>query len=275
VKIATPGLASSVVTKAGLEYAAARNYQFKVEFPASVVDESGSINYINTTIGRSDYGVCHFPSFGYVLDPDVEPSADDVPLKQVALIGMILGREALVARQYEGYHKAPAGTDVTLPDVLELTTGDPETAYQINEELTNPQGINLVKFRQGTAILWGDRTISPTSAWRFHHQRAQMSYYENVLRENFDWLVFAINDTRAQERAKTTLRAYFLPEWTKGAIRGTKFEDAFALKIDSENNTDLTMSQGDLNAEMKLRLADTVERFRIIMGKAGIFDAVE
>lgn len=275
VKVATPGLASSVVTKAGLEYAAARNYQFRLEFPANVVDEAGAINYVNTTIGRSDYGVASFPSFGFVLDPDAEPTADDVPMKQVPTIGMLLGREALVARQFDGYHKAPSGTDVTLPDLLELTTGDAETATQLNEELTNPQGVNLIKFKDGVVIVWGDRTISPTSAWRFHHQRALMSHYQNVLRENFDWIVFAINDPGTQERAKTTLRAYFLPEWVKGAIRGDKFSDAFQLKIDDENNTDLTRSAGDLNAEIKLRLADTVERFKIITGRAGIFDAVE
>jgi hypothetical protein len=275
VKVSTPGLASSIVTKAGLEYAAARNYQFKVEFPDNIVDEAGAITYINTTIGRSDYGVCHFPSFGFILDPDVEQTADDVPLKQVPLIGMILGRESLVARQFEGYHKAPSGIDVTLPDVVELTTGDAETAVILNEELTNPQGVNLVKFRQGVVILWGDRTISPTSAWRFHHQRALMSHYENVLRENFDWIVFAINEPKTQERAKTTLRAFFLPEWVKGALRGDKFADAFKLKIDDEINTDATRAAGDLHAEMKLRLADTVERFRMIVGKSGIFDAVE
>jgi phage tail sheath protein FI len=209
------------------------------------------------------------------LDPDVEQTSDDVPLKQVPLIGMILGRESLVARQFDGFHKAPSGVDVTLPDVLELTTGDPETAVILNEELTNPQGVNLVKFRQGVAILWGDRTISPTSAWRFHHQRALMSHYENILRENFDWIVFAINEPKTQERAKTTLRAFFLPEWVKGALRGDKFSDAFKLKIDEEINTDLTRSLGDLNAELKLKLADTVERFKMIIGKAGIFDAVE
>jgi hypothetical protein len=275
VKVVTPGLVSTVVSKAGIEYAAARNYQFKLEFPDTVVDEAGAIAYVNVTIGRSEYAVCHFPSFGYVLDPDVEPSADDVPLKLVSMIGMILGREALVARQNEGYHKAPAGTDVTLPDVLELPTGDPETATELNEELTNPQGVNLVKFRQGVAIMWGDRTLSPTSAWKFHHQRALMSHYENVLRENFDWIVFAINNSKAVERAKTTLRAYFHPEWVKGALRGTTFEEALKLKIDAENNTDADAAAGDLNAELKLKLAETVERFKIVMGKQGIFDAVE
>jgi len=276
VKISTPGVTSTVVTKAGLEYAAARNYQYLVEFPVSIVGESEAIDHINTTIGRSDYGFCYLPSWGSILDPDATPGTQDVPLVQVSLAGMILGRHALVAKQYEGYHKAPADITVTLPDVLELPTGDPETADALNEEMLNPKGINVIKFRQGTVIVWGDRTISPTSEWQWLHQRSQMSHYENLLRENFDWIVFAINDVDKQEEAATTLRAFFYPEWNpKKAIRGDKFTDAFKLKIDDENNTDLTRSQGDMNAEISLRLADTIERFKIVIGKQGIFDAVE
>lgn len=275
VKITSPAVTSTAITKAGLEYAAAKNWQYRVEFPANITDEDSAVDHINTTIGRSDYGVCHFPSFGSIQDPDTTPGAANAALKQQSMIGMILGREALVARNYDGYHKAPAGIDVTLPDILELPTGDAETASVLNEEILNPQGINVIKFRQGNVIVWGDRTISPTTSWKFHHQRALMSYYENVLRENFDYIVFAINNPDTQERIKTTLRAYFLPEFIKGALRGDKFEgDAFQLKIDEENNTDATRAMGDLNAEIILRLADTVERFRITLGKAGIFDAV-
>lgn len=278
VKVSTPGLCSTVVTKAGLEYAAARNYQFKVEAPVDKTDESAIIDYINTTIGRSDYGVCHWPSWGSILDPAATPGADDVPMIQIPLIGMVLGREALVAREYDGYHKAPAGVDVTLPDVLELPTGDSETAYVINEELTNPKGINLIKFRQGNVILWGDRTISPTSEWKWHHQRAIMSHYENILRENFDWIIFALNNLETQHRLGTSLRAYFFTEFQKGALFSEKsqFEgDAFVLKIDEENNTYLTRSNGDLNAEITLRIVDTVERLKIVVGKAGIFDSAD
>jgi hypothetical protein len=274
VKITTPGVTSTAITKDGLEYAASRNYQYLVEFPVSILTEADAIDHINTTIGRIDYGFCYFPSWGSVLDPNATPGTGDVPLLQVSLAGMILGRHALVARNYNGYHKAPADTTVTLPSVLELPTGDAETENALNEELLNPKGINVVKFRQGTVIVWGDRTISPTSEWQWLHQRSLMSHYENILRENFDWIVFALNDITAQERLKTTLVAYFLPEWIKGALRGDTFKDAFNLKIDEENNNDLTRSQGDLNAEMLFRLADTVERFKMVVGKQGIFDAV-
>lgn len=275
VKITTPGVVSTAITKDGLEYAAARNYQYLVEFPVGILTEADAIDHINTTIGRSDYGFCYFPSWGSVLDPNSTPGTGDVPLLQVSLSGMILGRHALVARNYDGYHKAPADTTVTLPSILELPTGDAESEDALNEELLNPKGINVIKFRQGTVIVWGDRTISPTSEWQWLHQRSLMSHYENILRENFDWIIFALNDVTAQERLSTTLRAYFLPEWTKGALRGDTFNDAFSLKMDEENNNDLTRSQGDLNAEMLFRLADTVERFKMVVGKQGIFDAVE
>ena len=111
--------------------------------------------------------------------------------------------------------------------------------------------------------------------WKWKHQREQMSYYEHNLQENFDWIVFQINDPLTEKPALTSLKVYFLPEWQrKRAIRGDTFEDAAILKIDSEINTDVTRADGDMWAQVKLRLADTVERFNILIGKAGIFESV-
>jgi phage tail sheath protein FI len=101
-----------------------------------------------------------------------------------------------------------------------------------------------------------------------------MCYYENVLRESFDWIVFAINDPIEEKRVLTSLKAFFLPEWTKRALRGKSFEDAASMKVDAENNTDLTRSSGDMYGDIRLRLADTVERFIIRIGKQGVFESV-
>ncbi len=185
--------------------------------------------------------------------------------------GAILGREALVASTWEGYHKAAAGIDVDLPRVLELPTGD----RALNEEFLNPRGINVIKPYQGRFIVWGDRTLAATPTWKFAHQREQMSYYEWVLRENFDWIIFAINDPRTQDEALTALNNYFLPEWSvKRALQGTSFQEAAAIKIDEEINTPATRAQGDLFAEIILWLADTVERFIITIGKNEIAEEV-
>ena len=265
VKLGMPGITTTTIQKQGLTYAESRNYQYRIEIPASILSEPDAINYINNTIGRNDFGKTVWPSYHNV----VNPLGNGTILQTVT--GMVHGREAKVAKDFRGYHKAAAGTTVTLPGIVDWPL--PED-FVIDEEQTNPQGINVILKKKGNWILWGDRTISLDPAWKFAHQREMMSHYENILFENFDWIVFAINDEIEQQRLLPVFQAFFLPEWQKRALRGRTFEEAATFKIDDENNTDLTRAGGDLNAEISLRLADVVERFIITIGKKGIFEQV-
>jgi phage tail sheath protein FI len=101
-----------------------------------------------------------------------------------------------------------------------------------------------------------------------------MSHYENRLREGYEFIIFAINSKTNWALLLTSIRAFFLPEFAKEAVRGTDFDDAVQIKIDQDINTNATMAAGDLNCEIALRLADTVERFKITVGKQGIFEQV-
>ena len=264
VKMATPGWGSSSLDKIAFNFVEAKNWQYRVEIPSAQNTEVAAETYINDTVGRNDFGVTIFPSWTYVDDPQ-RPGMK----KLIPQTGAVHGREALVAKNWDGYHKAAAGEDVTLFRVLELPTAEP-----LNEEFLNPQGINVIRKMKGNYVVWGDRTISLDPAWKWKHQRELMSHLENRLMESFTWIVFAINDPITWQTAKTALRAFFLPEWQKRALRGDKPDDAFSIKIDSENNTNLTMAAGDLYADIVLRLADTVERFIIRIGKAGFFESV-
>jgi hypothetical protein len=267
VKFATPGVTSTSVQKAGKAYADAKNHQYRYEVPDNTVTEQGADAYVNDTLGRSDFCVVNFPSYGYVPDP---LGGGEGKLKLVTLTGMIHGREARIAADYNGYHKAEAGIDAVLPKVLKLPTGD----AILNEEMLNPIGISVIKKLKGNFVMWGDRTLYTDPAWKWKHQRELMSYYEHVLQENFDWIIFAINDPVTEKMAHTALKTFFIPEYSKRAIRGDSFDKACIIKIDAENNTNLTRSMGDMFAEIKLRLADTVERFIMKVGKQGIFESV-
>ena len=137
---------------------------------------------------------------------------------------------------------------------------------------TYPFKFIAIKRVKGNFIIWGDRTISLDAAWKFKHQRELMSHYENRLREGFDFVIFALNNPDTQAMLVSTLRAFFQPEFAKGAVRGATFDKAVSIKVDEDINTDLTRAAGDLFAEIKLRLADTVERFIIRVGRAGVFE---
>lgn len=266
IKFATPGINATAVQKAGLAYADAKNHQYRYEFPESIVTEEGALGYINDTIGRSDYAVAAFPSYGDVPDP----FSNEGKTKLVPNTGMIHGREARIAADYNGYHKAEAGIDATLPKLLDITTGD----AILDEEVLNPAGIAVVKKVKGNFIIWGDRTLNLDPTWKWKHQREQMSYYEHVLQENFDWIVYAINDPVTEKLALSALKSFFIPEFTKRALRGKTFEESCIIKLDEELNTNATRANGDMISEIKLRLADTVERFIIRIGKQGIFESV-
>lgn len=266
VKLATPGVTSTAVQKKGAAYAEAKNYQYRYEIPSNIVTEDAAEEYVNDTLGRNDFAVCAFPSYGYMSNP----IANSTGLKLISLTGAIQGREAKVAKNYNGFHKAAAGEDVILNHVLKLPTGE----KILDEELLNPQGIQIIKFAQGNCIIWGDRTLSIDPGWRWKHQRELMSHYENTLRENFGWIIFAINDPSTWELAWISLYEYFLNEHSKRALRGDSPGDAFSIKIDAENNTAATIAAGDVNADIRLRLADTVERFNITMSKLGIFESI-
>jgi hypothetical protein len=270
VKLATPGITSTSVQKAGKNYAETKNQQYRYEIPSNILTEEAAVDYVNTTLGRSDYAVVAFPSQGYVPDPD-PIAAQEGRQKLIPLTGAIHGREAAFARDYAGYHKAGAGITATLPRVQKLLTND----RALDEELLNPAGIAVIKKKGGNYVVWGDRTLSLNSNWKWKHQREAMSYYEHVLYENSDWIIFDINDPNSDADAVTALMAFFRPEWQKRALRGNQFTDSCKVKVDDELNTDEVRDAGDKIAEVSLRLADTVERFIIRIGKMGVFESVQ
>ena len=287
VKLSAPGTAyltaATTLQQKFHTLAAANNWNVKNEFPWEYHDwdvyyEHDLVDYVNNTLGRTDYASIHFPMFGYIRDPFAEAESDARRLL-VPLTGMILGEEAYIAKKWGGYHKAPAGNEAALPDVLELPViGKPENPTKLDEEVLNPAGINMVKWIQGgnTVILWGDRTLAQTTAFKFYHKRCLLSQYEIDLLEGFDFTIFGINDPEADSEVLAALHDYFLPEYRKRAIRGTSFvggpNPAAIFKMDEDNNTDATRAQGDQIVEISLRLADVIERLRIFVGAMGVVE---
>lgn len=268
VKFATPGVTSTAVQNAGKAYAYAKNHQYRIEIPSATTTDDAADAYVNETIGRSNYIAVTFPSYAYVTDPE---GGIDGLLKLTSRTGEILGREARIAVDNGGYHRAGAGLIATLPSVLKLTTEE----RILNEELLNPRGIAVIKKKQGNFVIWGDRIPSTEPEWKWKHQREQMFYYMNVLRESFDWIIFSLNNPQTRARAHTALRQFFQLEYDNQALDNDfDFEESCIIKVDQEINTEAVKAAGDMIAHISLKLVGTVERFVISIGKQGIFSSV-
>jgi len=136
-----------------------------------------------------------------------------------------------------GVHKAPANekvrgaVDVEFP----ITKGD--------QDILNPRGVNCIRAFPGRGILvWGGRTLSDNSLWKYVNVRRLFNYIEESIEEGTQWVVFEPNDEKLWARVRATITQFLTDTWRSGALMGKKAEEAFFVKCDRS-----TMSQGDID----------------------------
>jgi hypothetical protein len=267
VKFASPGETDTTLQQDIKDYADQYGGQNRYELPtSSVTNEIQAANYVQNTLGRADLAAVTFPSFYN------KQKQDALGTKEVSATGMIAGLEARKAVQAQGYHEQAVGESAVLTKVVSLPTGEAE----LDREILAPAGIQSIKKVGANFVHWGN-TVPNLNAGSSSkkNKREQLTHYINVLRESFGFIVFEINDPETRDDALTALRSFFIPEWRpKRALRGDRFEDAAEITIDDSNNTAATEAAGDLNAEITLRIVDLIDRFKISIGEAGIFETM-
>jgi hypothetical protein len=267
LKLAIPGYGGDA--NAPALYAAAKalceayNWQWRPEAGLSDSYTTFKSN-VENVYGRTDFAKAHFPCWMRIMDNNT--------MHTIPNIGDILGVEARIAVAYKGYYKAAAGIDATLSRSLGLVVGT-DTDYELQSEdveLLNPAGFNCLVKKFGNVVIWGDRTLSSTSTWRWAHMREQMSHYEHVLLTALDWLNFAINNPQLWPLLYNYLEDYFYPQYKMGALMGKTFEDACGIVVDATNNNQQTIDNGEVCGSVTLQFPGTVEKVRIDIGRAAI-----
>jgi phage tail sheath protein FI len=130
-----------------------------------------------------------------------------------------------------GVHKAPANEVVAGALDLELNV-----TRQEHDDL-NPAGINVIRAFPGRGILiWGARTLSDDSAWRYVNVRRLFNYVESSILAGTQWVVFEPNDLELWQRIKRTVSSFLLGLWRDGALFGATPEQAYYVKCDAETN---------------------------------------
>lgn len=136
-----------------------------------------------------------------------------------------------------GVHKAPANEKVDGVTETErtITTGEQDTL--------NPDGINCIRAFPGRGIrVWGARTISSDSLWKYINIRRLFLFVEESIEKSTQWVVFEPNNEKLWGRVKATITEFLTRIWRDGALMGTKTEEAFFVKCDRT-----TMTQSDLD----------------------------
>jgi phage tail sheath protein FI len=225
-----------------LTYCKLRRAMLLVDPPASwnTVEEPRD-DFDDLGLTRDENAALYFPRVRFA-DPLAENRlAEFVPSAAVA--GAMARTD--VAR---GVWKAPAGQDVNLRGVRELTV----SLTDGEQGQLNPLGINVIRSLPvvGT-VIWGARTLRGAdrlaSEWKYVPVRRLALFLEESLYRGTQWAVFEPNDEPLWSQIRLNLGAFMHSLFRQGAFQGASPRDAYFVKCDKETTTQNDIDRGIVN----------------------------
>jgi phage tail sheath protein FI len=136
-----------------------------------------------------------------------------------------------------GVFKAPANEEVLGALDLGITNESSTIVDNQVQDRLNPEGINCLRAFRGRGIrVWGARTLSRDTEWRYINVRRLVLTLHRWIEFNMAWASFEPNTPQLWVRIKRELNVYLTELWQAGALAGQKAEEAFFVKCDSETN---------------------------------------
>lgn len=136
-----------------------------------------------------------------------------------------------------GVYKAPAN------EVVRSCVGLDCCYNKGEQDILNPKGVNLIRVFPGQGIrVWGARTASSNSLWKYVNVRRLFIFIEESIKANTNWVVFEPNDELLWVRVKRTIDVFLNGVWRSGALAGGSPAEAFYVNVDRS-----TMSQDDID----------------------------
>ena len=157
-----------------------------------------------------------------------------------------------------GVHKAPANELVAGLAELVTSVSDREQAS------LNTKGINIIRHRPAAGIrIWGARTVASDPLWTYINVRRLFLFVERSVRDAIHWAVFLPNNQQTRGDLRTTIAAFLYRLYMQGMLDGATWQEAFAVRCDSDNNPDPDVRSGLLTVDVEMRPVFPAEFIRI------------
>lgn len=143
-----------------------------------------------------------------------------------------------------GVHKAPANVVVR---GVRQADGFAQDITRRHQDLLNPKGINALRYFPGLGHrVWGARTLSSDSSWKYVNVRRLFLYLEESIDEGTQWVVFEPNDESLWALVRQTVSDFLTTVWRSGALAGTTAQEAFFVACDRTTMTEDDLANGRL-----------------------------
>jgi len=118
---------------------------------------------------------------------------------------------------------------------------------QVQQDLLNANGINSIRAFPGQGIrIWGARTLSGESDWRYVNVRRLFLYIEQSLYRGLQWAVDETNDETLWLTVRFSVADFLDAQFRQGAFQGVRPDDAYFVKCDRSTMTQEDIDRGRL-----------------------------
>lgn len=222
-----PGMWSTTVQQALITHCEYMRYRFAILDPPDglgIEDVQAFRAPIDT-----EYAALYYPWL-QLLDP---VTIQDIHIPPSAHMAGIYAQ----TDDDRGVWKAPANV------VFQGITQFAQDVSKREQDLLNPVGINALRYFPDRGYrVWGARTVSSDSSWKYINVRRLFIYVEASIDQGTQWVVFEPNDQTLWARVTQTITNFLTTTWQQGALFGTTADQAFFVKCDAT-----TMTQDDID----------------------------
>jgi len=231
---AVPGVWAGTVESALITHCEQLKDRFAILDPQDGLDIEGIQTFREPFDTR--YAALYYPWL-VVNDPSTNQFVEAPPSGHMAGIYARVDTE-------RGVHKAPANVVIR---GIRLTDGIAQDVTKRHQDLLNPKGINALRFFPGLGQrVWGARTLSSDSQWKYINIRRLFLFLQESIDEGTQWVVFEPNDESLWALVRQTVSNFLTTVWRSGALVGATADEAFFVTCDRTTMTDDDIASGRL-----------------------------
>ena len=211
-------------------------------------------------LSKNGFAALYWP---WIVINDPTAPASSPATRTLAPSGHIAGVFARSDGQ-RGVHKAPANEPIR--GALDLT-------YHLNDTeqgALNHANINALRLFPGRPpMIWGARTLTDSTPWRYVNVRRLFSYVEDSILAGTRWAIFEPNNYSLWKGLERSVTEFLTRVWQSGALFGNTAKEAFYVKIDEELNTPAVRALGQVIIEIGMAPVRPAE---YVIVRIGIWD---
>lgn len=258
-----PGYTDASTVNGAIEYAEDRGDVFVIV--DGIDDTAANQIALAGSYSASSQAAVYYPRIT-ISDPTLGSGAPSNATKLVVPGGAVAGLFVKTDNS-RGVFKAPAG-------LLSRLAGAVSVKKLTNAELDNLNSssapVNAIKFVSGSGIVvMGAKTLNTGYIDKYVPVRRTLIYLRKSLVSLSEFAIFEPNDQALWRRLNASISSFLTQFWSQGGLRGATPAEAFFVKIDSSNNTQTTIDNGEVHIEVGVALQRPAE---YIIIKIGQFD---